>query len=102
MVLCHRIFYKIIWWIWDFKCDFAAFIGILLYVRVEVIIPIGVALLGVGINEGVIMSFLIAGAGCSLPELILLKSIFKLNFLALFVGLVLCIAIGFGMIIYFL
>lgn len=81
---------------------FAAFIGILLYVRVEAIIPIGVALLGVGINEGVIMSFLIAGAGCSLPELILLKSIFKLNFLALFVGLVLCIAIGFGMIIYFL
>lgn len=81
---------------------FAAFIGILLYVRVEAIIPIGVALLGVGVNEGVIMSFLIAGAGCSLPELILLKSIFKLNFLALFVGLVLCIAIGFGMIIYFL
>lgn len=81
---------------------FAAFIGILLYIRVEAIIPIGLALLEVGVNEGVIFSFLIAGAGCSLPELILLKGILKTNFLALFVGLILLIAISFGSIIYFL
>lgn len=81
---------------------FAAFIGILLYIRVEAIIPIGLALLEVGVNEGVIFSFLIAGAGCSLPELILLKGMFRANFLALFVGLILLIAIGFGSLIYFL
>lgn len=80
----------------------AAFIGILLYIRVEAIIPIGLALLEVGVNEGVIFSFLIAGAGCSLPELILLKGIFKTNFLALFVGLILLIAISFGSIMYLL
>lgn len=80
---------------------FAALIGILLYIRVEAVIPIGLALLEIGVNKGVIFSFLIAGAGCSLPELILLKGIFKMNFLFLFVGLVLLIAIGFGSIIYF-
>ncbi|WP_141083065.1 organoarsenical efflux permease ArsP, partial [Campylobacter jejuni] len=56
----------------------AAFLGIFLYLRVETIIPIGLALLQMGISQGVIMSFLIAGAGCSLPELILLKQMFKI------------------------
>ncbi|EAJ1762434.1 organoarsenical efflux permease ArsP [Campylobacter jejuni] len=59
----------------------AAFLGIFLYLRVETIIPIGLALLQMGISQGVIMSFLIAGAGCSLPELILLKQMFKIKFL---------------------
>lgn len=79
---------------------FAAFIGILLYIRVEAIIPIGLALLGVGVHEGIIFSFLIAGAGCSLPELILLQSIFTMRFLAIFISLILLIAIGFGGIMY--
>lgn len=57
----------------------AAFLGIFLYLRVETIIPIGLALLQMGISQGVIMSFLIAGAGCSLPELVLLKQMFKIK-----------------------
>lgn len=32
---------------------FAAFIGVLLYIRVEAIIPIGLALFGVGVHEGI-------------------------------------------------
>ena len=83
-----------------FGVVFAAFIGVLLYIRVEAIIPIGLALLGVGVHEGIIFSFLIAGAGCSLPELILLQSIFTMRFLAIFVSLILFIAIGFGGIMY--
>ncbi|WP_305862598.1 permease [Helicobacter cholecystus] len=74
----------------------AAFLGILLYIRASMIIPIGVVLIEGGVPSGAVMSFLIAGAGCSLPELILLKSIFKTKFLALFVSIVLCVAIGFG------
>lgn len=35
----------------------AAFLGIFLYLRVETIIPIGLALLQMGISKGVIMSF---------------------------------------------
>ncbi|HEC2889871.1 organoarsenical efflux permease ArsP [Campylobacter jejuni] len=77
----------------------AAFLGIFLYLRVETIIPIGLALLQMGISQGVIMSFLIAGAGCSLPELILLKQIFKIKFLFLFVMIILGVAISFGIFI---
>ncbi|EBH4138464.1 organoarsenical efflux permease ArsP [Campylobacter jejuni] len=80
----------------------AAFLGIFLYLRVETIIPIGLALLQMGISQGVIMSFLIAGAGCSLPELILLKQMFKIKFLFLFVMIILGVAISFGMLINFI
>ncbi|HEH4069109.1 TPA: organoarsenical efflux permease ArsP, partial [Campylobacter jejuni] len=76
-----------------------AFLGIFLYLRVETIIPIGLALLQMGISQGVIMSFLIAGAGCSLPELILLKQMFKIKFLFLFVMIILGVAISFGIFI---
>lgn len=75
----------------------AAFLGIFLYLRVETIIPIGLALLQMGISQGVIMSFLIAGAGCSLPELVLLKQMFKMKFL--FVMIILGVAISFGIFI---
>ncbi|ECL6403150.1 organoarsenical efflux permease ArsP [Campylobacter jejuni] len=77
----------------------AAFLGIFLYLRVETIIPIGLALLQMGISQGVIMSFLIAGAGCSLPELILLKQMFKMKFLFLFVMIILGVVISFGIFI---
>lgn len=74
----------------------SAFLGILLYIRASVIIPIGVALIESGVPSGAVMSFLIAGAGCSLPELVLLKGMFKTKFLAIFVCVVLSVAIGFG------
>lgn len=77
----------------------SALLGVLLYIRVEAIIPIGVALIDVGIPSGAVMSFLIAGAGCSLPELVLLKGMFKGRFLAIFVGVVLSVAIGFGFLV---
>ncbi|MCH3732016.1 permease [Campylobacter coli] len=80
----------------------AAFLGIFLYLRVETIIPIGLILLQMGISQGVIMSFLIAGAGCSLPELVLLKQMFKMKFLLLFIAIILSIAISFGMLINFI
>ncbi|EMD0011135.1 organoarsenical efflux permease ArsP [Campylobacter jejuni] len=80
----------------------AAFLGIFLYLRVETIIPIGLALLQMGISQGVIMSFLVAGAGCSLPELVLLKQMFKMKFLLLFISIILSVAISFGMLINFI
>ncbi|MGI7810529.1 permease [Campylobacter coli] len=80
----------------------AAFLGIFLYLRVETIIPIGLALLQMGISQGAIMSFLIAGAGCSLPELVLLKQMFKMKFLLLFIAIILSVAISFGMLINFI
>ncbi len=55
-----------------------------------------------GISQGVIMSFLVAGAGCSLPELVLLKQMFKMKFLLLFISIILSVAISFGMLINFI
>ncbi|WP_034291224.1 permease [Helicobacter sp. MIT 11-5569] len=74
----------------------AAFVALLLYIRVEAIIPIGLGFINAGVPLGMVMSLLIAGGGCSLPELILLKSIFTMRFLLLFILIVLSIAIGFG------
>ena len=48
---------------------------------------------------GIVMSLLIAGGGCSLPELIVLKSMFKMRLLYIFVAMVLAISIGFGFLV---
>lgn len=77
----------------------APFIGALLYIRAEAIIPIGLSLINIGMPESIVMSFLIAGAGCSLPELILLKQNFKFKFLFIFIGTILIMSIGFGILI---
>ena len=77
----------------------AAFIGIFLYIRVEAIIPIGLGLINAGVPLGIVMSLLIAGGGCSLPELIVLKSMFKMRLLYIFVAMVLAISIGFGFLV---
>lgn len=82
-----------------FSVVIAAFVGVLLYIRVEAIIPIGLSLIDCGVSLGAVMSFLISGGGCSLPELILLKRIFKMNFLLIFISCVLLIAIIFGVLI---
>ncbi|MCR8683539.1 permease [Campylobacter sp. LMG 17559] len=80
----------------------AAFIGVLLYMNCIAMIPIALALTTSGIPLGIMMSFLIAGAGCSLPELILLKRIFKTSFLILFASMIVAIAISFGLLIFFI
>ncbi|MFQ6342347.1 permease [Campylobacter sp. VTCC 70190] len=80
----------------------AALIGVLLYTSCSAMIPITLALVQSGVPLGIVMSFLIAGAGCSLPELIMLKSIFKFSFLFYFALLIVCIAIGFGSLVFYL
>ncbi|WP_257906589.1 arsenic resistance permease [Campylobacter lari] len=80
----------------------AAFIGVLLYMNCSAMIPVALSLTQAGVPLGIMMSFLIAGAGCSLPELILLKRIFKTSFLILFASMIVFIAISFGLLIFFI
>ncbi|WP_232087576.1 permease [Campylobacter sp. 2014D-0216] len=80
----------------------AAFMGVLLYMNCTAMIPVALALTTSGVPLGIMMSFLIAGAGCSLPELILLKRIFKTNFLVLFASMIVMIAISFGLLMFFI
>lgn len=79
----------------------ASLFGILLYVRTDFVIPLGISLMNAGFPLGVLFSFLIAGGGCSLPELILLKSMFKTRMMIIFILSVLAMANIFGILLYF-
>jgi hypothetical protein len=48
-----------------------------MYIRADTIIPISAALVGKGVGLGTVLSFIIGGAGASIPELIILGSMFK-------------------------
>lgn len=79
-----------------FAIPVAAIIGIPLYVRAEVVIPLSAALVAKGMSLGAVMALIIGSAGASLTELILLKSIFKNQLIIAFLIVVLCTAMGAG------
>ncbi len=74
----------------------AAVIGIPLYIRAEVVIPLSAALVAKGMGLGAIMALIIGSAGASLTEVILLKSIFKNNMIIAFLVVILTMAVGAG------
>ncbi|WP_102028092.1 permease [Salirhabdus sp. Marseille-P4669] len=63
----------------------AAILGIPLYIRLSSMIPISQVLLTKGMALGPVMALLISSAGASLPEVVMLKSIFKKELVILFV-----------------
>ncbi len=48
-----------------------------MYIRAETVIPIGAALVGKGMGVGTVLALVIGGAGASIPEMIILASMFK-------------------------
>jgi uncharacterized protein len=81
-----------------FAIPVAAVIGVPLYVRVETMIPITVALMGKGMSMGAIVALVIGGAGASIPEVVMLKRIFKGPMLAAFLISIFSIAVVAGLI----
>lgn len=79
-----------------FAIPFAAVVGIPLYTRAVVMIPLAAAFVAKGMGIGAVMAFVIGSAGASLPELILLKSMFKTQMLVAFVFVILGMAIFTG------
>ncbi len=75
---------------------FAAVIGIPLYLRAITLIPLSEALVLKGMGIGAVMAFIIGSAGASLPEVVLLKSMFKNQLILAFLGVVLGMAIFMG------
>ncbi|MEK4869183.1 permease [Niallia sp. FSL W8-1348] len=63
----------------------AAIIGIPLYVRLSTMLPLAQALMVNGFPIAPTMALLIGGAGASLPEIIMLKSIFRTKLINAFV-----------------
>lgn len=66
----------------------AAIIGVFLYVRASTMVPIATSLLAKGMSMGAVMSLTIAGAGASLPEMIMMKRMFHWPLLLAFVFVV--------------
>lgn len=77
----------------------AAIVGIPLYVRAEVALPIGLALESAGVGLGPIFALVIGGAGASIPEVSMLAGMFKPRLVAAFVGSVLAVAVAGGLLI---
>lgn len=81
---------------------FAAVIGIPLYTRAIVMIPLAAAFVAKGMGIGAVMAFVIGSAGASIPELILLRSLFKTQMIIAFILVVLSMAITTGFVFSYL
>ncbi|ALJ04653.1 hypothetical protein APS56_05675 [Pseudalgibacter alginicilyticus] len=79
----------------------AATVGIPLYLRIEMAIPILKALIVKGMSMGAAMALIIGGTGASLPEIAIISSMLKPKAIAAFVFSVLTMAIVGGFIFYF-
>ncbi|KAF1085053.1 putative permease [Sporotomaculum syntrophicum] len=71
----------------------AALIGIPMYIRAETIIPISAVLIGKGMSIGAVIALIIGGAGASIPEVIILASIFRRKLIIAFVVTIVTVAI---------
>jgi uncharacterized membrane protein YraQ (UPF0718 family) len=74
----------------------AAAIGVPMYIRAETVIPISAALVGKGMGVGTVLALIIGGAGASIPEIIILASMFKRKLIFAFVLNVFVVAITAG------
>jgi uncharacterized membrane protein YraQ (UPF0718 family) len=74
----------------------AAFIGVPMYIRAETVIPISAALVGKGMGVGTVLALIVAGAGASIPEMIILGSMFRKKLVLAFMVNVFLVAIAAG------
>jgi len=77
----------------------AAAIGVPMYIRAETVIPISAALVGKGMGVGTVLALIIGGAGASIPEMIILGSMFRKKLIAAFILNVFLVAIAAGYIV---
>ena len=77
----------------------AAVIGVPLYVRASTMVPIGMSLLAKGMSLGAVMALIIGCAGASIPEVVMLKRLFKWPVLAAFLGVVFTMAVSAGLLL---
>ena len=82
-----------------FAVIISSLIGIPMYIRAETMIGLAPELIDKGVNLGSILALTIAGAGASLPEMIMLKKIFKAPIIIFFLITVFGMAIGSGYIV---
>ncbi|WP_078119831.1 permease [Thiosocius teredinicola] len=74
----------------------AAIVGVPLYVRGSTMIPIAMTLTAKGMGIGAVIALVIGGAGASLPEMVMLKRMFRWPILLAFLFSVFSIAVTTG------
>jgi len=79
-----------------FAVPFSALVGVPLYIRADMMVGLAPELIDKGVNMGSILALTIAGAGASLPEMIMLKKIFELPIMVFFIVTVFTMAIACG------
>lgn len=84
-----------------FAVPISALVGVPLYIRASSMVGLAPALLEGGVSMGAILALTIAGAGASLPEMIMLKKIFKLPIMIFFIACVFTMAIACGYLVNF-
>lgn len=80
----------------------AAIIGIPLYIRVTTLLPLVASFLAKGVSIGAVIALVIGSGGASLPEVILLKKLFKWPLLLAFLGVIFSMAVIGGYLFNFL
>ena len=77
----------------------SALLGIPLYLRASTMVPIAASLMAKGMSTGAVIALIIGGAGASLPEVAMLKGIFKTPLLAAFLASVMVMAVSAGFLV---
>ena len=86
------------WWL----IPLAAIVGIPLYVRLSAMIPVSQILIAKGMSAGAVMALVISSAGASMPEIVMLNSIFQKRLVAAFIGSVILMSTVSGFLFYLL
>jgi len=77
----------------------SAFIGVPLYIRASAMVGLAPALIAKGVSMGSILALTVAGAGTSLPEMVMLKKMFKAPIMVFFILSVFIMAIVCGLLV---
>ena len=77
-------------------------IGAAIYADMIVLIPIGFALIEKGVNQGIVLAFMLAAAGISVPSVLLLSKVIKPRLLIYFVVTLVLLYTCLGIIFYFI
>ncbi len=76
-----------------FAVPLAAILGVPMYIRTEAVLPLANLLIGQGVGLGTMVALIIGGAGASIPEVSLLSTLFKKQFIITFLLCIFTVAV---------
>jgi len=77
-------------------------VGSAIYADIIFLIPVGFALIEKGVNQGIVLAFMLAAAGISIPSILLLSKVIKMRLLIYFVVTLMLLYTLLGLIFYYL